>query len=403
MQIRKFEARTMTEALSLVKKEFGPDAVILSTGNSRSGGGSFGLFGSPMVEITAALDRNPPAGMKGVDFYSKSFKPSSPVSGGSPVELSAQVEDAGVLREEIKDLRRLVAEMKEQKRVKSGKVLSLPKPFEDIYSSMISAGVFPRLARPLVEKGAMHLDNCSDRKRAGRISLAKEAVAMEIMSHVKVSGDIKLGDKKGRAVAFVGPTGVGKTTTMAKVAAKYACLGKNVALITIDTYRIGAVEQFKSYARILKAPASVASTPRELRKTIDSFGDKDLILIDTAGRSQRDHGQISFLREFFPGPEDRIELHLLMSATTHDSGISDIVKRFGSLLVQRHIFTKLDECASFGSILNALARHKLNCSYFTTGQRVPEDLEAALPERVADLILRIREEADCNRVEPGRI
>lgn len=403
MQIRKFEARTMTEALSLVKKEFGPDAVILSTGSSRQGTGSFGLFGSPMVEITAALDRNPPAGMKGVDYYSKSFNPSSPVLGGSQVALSAQVEDAGVLREEIKELRRLVSEMKEQKRAKSGTVLSLPEPFEDIYSSMISAGVFPRLARTLVEKGAMHLDKCSDRKRAGRISLAKEAVAMEIMSLVKVSGDIKLGDKKGSAVAFVGPTGVGKTTSIAKLAAKYSRLGKKVALITIDTYRIGAVEQFKDYARILKVPALVASTPRELRNKIDSFGDKDLILIDTAGRSQRDHGQISFLREFFPGSEDRIELQLLMSATTHDSGINDIVKRFGSLPVQRHIFTKLDECSSFGSILNALARHKLNCSYFTTGQRVPEDLEAASPERVADLILRIREEADCNSVKPGGI
>ena len=403
MQIRKFEARTMTEALSLVKKEFGSDAVILSTGSSRQGAGSFGLFGSPMVEITAALDRNPPAGRKSVDFYSKSFDSLSAPSGDDLIRLSAQSEDAETLKEEIKELRRLVAEMKEQKKGKAGKALSLPKPFEDIYSSMISAGVFPMLARTIVEKGAMHLDKCSDRKRAGGISMAKEAVAMEIMSLVKVSGDIKLGDKKGRAVAFVGPTGVGKTTTIAKLAAKYSRMGKNVALITIDTYRIGAVEQFKGYARILKAPALVASTPRELRNKIDSFGDKDLILIDTAGRSQRDQGQISFLREFFPGPEDRIELHLLMSATTHDSGISDIVKRFGSLPVQRHIFTKLDECASFGSILNALARHKLNCSYFTTGQRVPEDLEAASPERVADLILRIREEVDCNRVKPGRI
>ena len=403
MQIRKFEAKTMTEALSLVKKEFGPDAVILSTGSSKLGSGSFGLFGSPMVEITAALDRNPPAGTKVIDSYTSSFNSLSPLSEDRQAALTAHAEDAGVLREEIKDLRRLVAEMKEQKRSKAGKVISLPEPFENIYSGMISAGVMPRLARKCVEKGAMHLSNFGESKTIGRISLAKEAVAMEIMSLVKVSGDIKLGDKKGKAVAFVGPTGVGKTTSIAKLAAKYSRIGKDVALITIDTYRVGAVEQLKTYAKILKVPALVASNPRELREKIDHFRDKDLILIDTAGRSQRDQGQISFLREFFPGPEDKIELHLLMSATTHDSGISDIVKRFGSLPVQRHIFTKLDECSSFGSILNALARHKLNCSYFTTGQRVPEDLEAASPERMADLILSLREEANCNRVEPGRI
>ena len=398
MQIRKFEARTMAEALKLVKKELGPDAVILSTSSSKSGAGSFGLFGSSMVEITAALDRTPPVVRTGIDYKGNSPLPPSMLSGDKTWRESAKWEDAGALREEIKELRRVLAEMKEKKKNSDGKMPSLPKPFEDICSAMISNGVMPRLARSLVEKGSMHLENCLERKRAGAISLVKEAVAMEIMSLVKVSGDIKLGGQKGRVAAFIGPTGVGKTTTMAKLAAKYCRMGKSVALITIDTYRIGAVEQFKTYAKILKSPALLASTPRELRAHIDSFRNKDLILVDTAGRSQRDESQISFLKEFFPGDQDRTELHLLMSATTHDSGISDIVKRFASLPVQRYIFTKLDECSSFGPMLNALARHKLNCSYFTTGQRVPEDLEAASPERMADLILRIREEADGNRL-----
>lgn len=405
MQIRKFEGKTMAEALRLVKKEFGPDAVILSSG-SKLGGGSFGLFGSPMVEITAALDRNPPAVPKKVDMYKNIFEPPAASSGGDLLGSGLQLESFGpespeALKQEIKELKRLVATMKGQKKGKTWKALSVPQAFEDIYSSITSAGVSPRIARALIEKGASHLNKCSERKRSGSISLAKEAVALEIMSHVKVSGDIKTGDKKGKAVAFVGPTGVGKTTTIAKLAAKYSREGKDVALISIDSYRVGAVEQFKIYAGILKTPAMVASSPRDLREKIAKFRDKDLILIDTAGRSQRDKSQISFLREFFPQGDDYAELHLLMSATTHDSGISDIVKRFGALPIQRHIFTKLDECSSFGSILNALERHNLSCSYFTTGQRVPEDLELASPERVADLILRIREEVDSNRLEPG--
>lgn len=402
MHIKKYEAKTMGEALSLVKKDLGPDAVILSTASTKLGARSFGLFGSPMVEITAALDRHPTANRQSGNFYGSSSGNSPVVSGYGTVPLKTEGEDTGILKEEIKELRRRIAEMKNIKKGRMGGEIPLPKGFEDLHSDMIRAGVVPQLAKALVESGAGHVGRCGNGDSARKISLAKESLAMEVMSCVKVSGGIKSNGKKGMAVAFVGPTGVGKTTTIAKLAAKYSMKGKNVGLISIDTYRVGAVEQFKTYAKILKSSVAVASTPRELREKIKSFKDKDLIFIDTAGRSQRDHKQISFLKEFFPNYEDTLQVHLLMSATTKDSDIADIVKKFGSLPIERHIFTKLDECSSFGSLLNVAARYKVPYSYFTTGQRVPEDVELATPERVADLILKIREEAEFKKTGTGR-
>lgn len=401
MQIRKYEARTMAEALSLVKSELGPDAVILSTGNKRRGAGSFGLFGTPMVEITAALDRNPSARMEKRDFYGKPPQTYSSLSAKEMI-VGAAVEDGEKLREEIRELKRCIAQMKTKPAAKETKKSAFPAAFEGLYEEMTSTGVMPKLAASLIEKSVINLDRCGGKSGRGKISLAKEALAMEVMSLTRVSGGIKLNGKKGKAVAFVGPTGVGKTTTIAKLAAKYSAIGKDIALITTDTYRIGAAEQFKTYAKILKAPVGIASTPRELKEKILFFRDKDLILIDTAGRSQRDGRQLSFLKELFPHHEETPEVHLLMSATTSSSGISDIIKRFSALPLESYLFTKLDECSDFGPLLNVAARYKVPYSYFTTGQRVPEDLEIAIPERVADLILRIREEVKPGKTESGR-
>ncbi len=388
MQIKRFEANTMAEALSIVKSELGPDAVILSTKSTRRGAGAFGLFGKPMVEVTAAVDRTPADRTKA----GTAVPPS--VSRGSE-RLSYEWRDVGeisTLREEIRDLKELVSELRDMGRRSIPKGSQVPGGFEGIYTDMLSAGVAPRLAGKVVVKGAEMLAGVSDSAKGGMT--VKEVIAGVIMEMIKVSGGICTDGRKGKCVAFVGPTGVGKTTTIAKVAAQQTMIGKDVAMITIDTYRIGAVEQLKLYGRILKVPVVEASTVRELRERIESFRDKDLILIDTAGRSHRDDSQISFLGQFFPDGESSPELHLLISATTKEGDIKEILKRFGRLPIRRYVFTKLDESTSFGSLLNVAAGYRVPYSYFTTGRRVPEDLEAATPERVADLILRIREEME---------
>lgn len=395
MQIRKFEGRTMAEAIKHVKSELGSDAVILSTKNTNKGlSGSFGLFGAPMVEVTAALDRNPSVNVRAEGVSAKPLRPLPKEYTDGGISLNPHREDLGYLRDEIKDMKRLIVEMNKTKKSGGANKASLPGGLKVFYSGMIDSGVDVQLAKMVIEKCAQGPGRYGNKKNKGKISPAKEALAMTMMNLVEVSGGIKLNGRKGTAVAFVGPTGVGKTTTIAKLAAQYTKKGKNVSLITIDTYRVGAVEQFRTYAKILNVPVGVASTPRELREKIRFFKDKDLILIDTAGRSHKDHRQISFLKEFFPAAKGVPQIQLLLSATTKDSDIADIVKRFGKLPVKGHLITKLDECTSFGSLLNVVDRHKVPYSYFTTGQRVPEDIEIATPERVADLILRIRKEAD---------
>ena len=188
-------------------------------------------------------------------------------------------------------------------------------------------------------------------------------------------------------MAFIGPTGVGKTTTIAKLAARCSLqIKRKVSLITIDTYRIAAVEQLKTYARIMNIPLFVSYTPEEMRRSIAENRDSALILIDTAGRSQADGEQIIDLKNYFGGGSG-IEVMLVLSATTKNRDLRDITTRFSPIDAGKLIFTKLDETTTYGSIVNEAVRTKLPIAYFTAGQNVPDDIEAASPAKLARMLL----------------
>jgi flagellar biosynthesis protein FlhF len=215
----------------------------------------------------------------------------------------------------------------------------------------------------------------------------KERLKEALESTVRCSGPIRLKKSGTKIVALVGPTGVGKTTTIAKLAALYTVGRKaKIALVTIDTFRVGAVEQLKTYSRIMGVPLEVASTPKELEKALAAHTDKDLVLIDTVGRSPKDKETIEGLRSMLDS-SFTIETHLCVAATTRERELRGIVESFKALPISRLLFTKLDESSSFGSIVNLQIENKLPLSYFTRGQRVPEDIEPASGKKVADLIL----------------
>jgi flagellar biosynthesis protein FlhF len=184
----------------------------------------------------------------------------------------------------------------------------------------------------------------------------------------------------------VGPTGVGKTTTLAKVAADYAIRkNKKVALVSLDTYRLGAVDQLQIYGDIMNLPVEVASGKSELREIVNKHSDKDLILIDTTGRSHRDKEYSQQLKEIFDAVGG-VETHLVLSVTAQEKLFSTTYQQFLPLGVDRVLFTKLDEGLNFGALFNFSVRNRVPLSYFTVGQNVPEDLEIAGPDKVISLI-----------------
>ncbi len=221
---------------------------------------------------------------------------------------------------------------------------------------------------------------------------AKDTLINYLNEHVRFSDGVKLNRHGVRIVALLGTTGVGKTTTLAKIAAKFVLEQRaNVALITADTYRISAVEQLKTYSDILELPLEIVYNPAELAASIERHRNKELILIDTAGRSQHDEYQMRELEEFLR-VNPRIEKHLVISATTKYTDAKQIMNKFAQVNPDRIIFTKIDETGSLGMILNLLNDNRCSLSYITTGQSVPDDIERASSEVLANLLLEKVEE-----------
>ena len=219
-------------------------------------------------------------------------------------------------------------------------------------------------------------------------SAAKWTLSSYFGEHIKFSDGIHLSRRGSKIVALIGTTGVGKTTTLAKIAAKFVLeQGINAALITADTYRISAVEQLKTYSDILGLPLDIVYTPQELALAIERHQDKDLILIDTAGRSQYSEAQMLELQEFLK-INPRIEKHLAISASVKLNDAKEIIKKFSAVEPEKIIITKIDETGNFGTVINLLRYENLPLSYLTTGQSVPDDIAVGSADVLTDLMIK---------------
>ena len=220
-------------------------------------------------------------------------------------------------------------------------------------------------------------------------SEAVKALGDYLHSVLKTGNGIGLKAGRPKIVALIGTTGVGKTTTVAKIAAKFVLEKgvREIALIAADNYRIAAVEQLKTYSDILGLPLEVVFTTADLKAKLRQHRDKKLILIDTAGRSQNNEEQMGELKDFL-ATEPSIEKHLVLSATTKERDAEAIFERFAACRPDRILLTKTDETENVGFIVNLLFDRRLALSYLTTGQTVPDDIEPAQPEALAKLMLR---------------
>ena len=284
--------------------------------------------------------------------------------------------------QEIEDLQNQLAEMKyllEEMSKKTAHGTVTPT----LQSAMQNQGVSQRVIDDMVSKL-----NGTEIFAPQNSVKARKSLEKYIRKAIRIANGITLYSDKPKVVALIGPTGVGKTTTLAKIAARFVLeQGAKVALITADTYRISAVEQLKTYSDILGLPLEIVYNPQALQEAIAKHKDKQLILLDTAGRSQYNTYQMDELKELLD-IDVEIEKHLVMSATTKTSDGMELLENFAACRPDRVIFTKVDETMSHGLILNILHRRKAALSYLTNGQSVPDDIEPASPEKLAELLLR---------------
>jgi flagellar biosynthesis protein FlhF len=508
MQVKKFEAPTMQEALKVIKRELGPEAIILSTKHIKGG---FGLMSKASVEVTAAIaekdlkkkqmaEKNLPQNVKEKIWNSKAEKQSEIYNDYFEKQLKRTSQDkveisAARSRQEAEDLGPLTPKRaittkhaparqeapvqatqatqapKERRYIdiedeapaprgffggsrapelrnsgfgpnarhggfggedevyanapapqSDSKVKSLERDIEQLKSmigelsttatsamtareegdqdltqelirsmhDLVASGIEKKFARQIVRQAAFDLPNL-DRHDDAAIM---DKVAYHLVNDIQVKDLLEgvgagAGSATSTVIALVGPTGVGKTTTIAKIAS-LGILEKRlrVGLINLDSYKVAAAEQLSTYARIMNVPFRSVNTKEELQQAIYDFASLDLVLIDTTGRSQKDQESLLQLRHMLASI-DNCQSVLLVSATTKDSDMSEVVSRFKLFQPRGLVFSKLDETSVYGCIYNVQKRSGLPLLYFTVGQRVPEDIEKASAERVADLVLDV--------------
>ncbi len=392
MKLKTFKAPSMREALQMVKRTFGGQAVILST-RSYTAGGFLGFGARNVVEVTAG--RQSPASPA-------DSRPAGGQRSGGPAPVPARHDarvrqtygqlvaearqeavkiSASQLQGEMSGLKDMVHKLIRETR--STRTPDVPAELFDVYVSLLSNEVADEMAKDLVRQIREQLPE-SQWQNEYRV---RETLVRYVASRIDVAGPIVLEGPAPRIIAMIGPTGVGKTTTIAKLAAQFKLRQKrSVGLITIDTYRIGAVDQLRTYAEIIDVPLKVVLTPRELQRAVGELGDMDFILIDTAGRSQRDVLKMNGLRQFLDAVKPH-ETHLVISSTCGHRNVESVLERFSAFNVDRIVLTKLDEAVGFGIILTVLQRTKQKLSYVTVGQDVPDDIEAGEPRKLAELIV----------------
>ena len=388
MIIKKYTAKTEKEAIDAAKKELGENVVIMNVKNTRKKG-LMGILGATVVEVTVALEaENERPG----PVFTPKKETAGPIVPDSVWEkkplldkenaMSVEVETGKAIVEKLDGLQSLLQqqfkmteedkkeevkeEIKEEK--KSDETMTFIKL---LYNTMIENEVSDKYANELID----------EIQQKGKPDMQMDFVLSNVYQKMILKfGKAKLiqtSEKKPKLIYFIGPTGVGKTTTIAKIASKF-CVEekKKIALLTADTYRIAAAEQLRTYANILEVPFRVIYTPEEIVQSVEEFKNMDYILVDTSGHSHQNQEQKEAIAELLEATSESIEkeIFLVVSATTKYKDLTRIADSYKNVKDYKIIFTKLDETAAFGNLYNLRLYTGASLSYVTCGQNVPDDI-----------------------------
>ncbi|MFD2925541.1 flagellar biosynthesis protein FlhF [Halobacillus naozhouensis] len=359
MKVKKFQAGTMPEVMEKVKQGLGTDAVILNSKPIQTGG-VLGFFKKTEVEVIAAIDPvSRPVAKK--------------VPKGEVMASSLKEESNDEVLKELKSLKVMLQEQTNQS------VYS--ETIDKIYQLLIEQEIEPGLARTVTDQ----LLDVSEEEE--KLDGQWEALTNEILKQ-KIS-HLSFGPPsfKKKFIHLVGPTGVGKTTTVAKMAADAVLDRKlSVAFITTDTYRIAAIDQLKTYAKILDVPLEVAYNLDDYMQAREKLNDYDLVFIDTAGRNFRDEQYVRELNQLIHFSEDS-ETYLVLSLTSKYRDMTEIYEQFTEIPIEKLIFTKKDEASRVGSAVSMALNHDIGIAYVTHGQNVPDDIKPASREALIHSVM----------------
>jgi flagellar biosynthesis protein FlhF len=434
-KVKKYRAQDMQDALAQIKADLGSDAIILQSQKTKDGG-VFGMFGKPVWEVVAASDRELRLAPECEDYPAQDRRPAGPakkpaaaraavlpatptIKPGSFAQMANDAEGAvsaisAVALEtaksmqvipdlqaiqslqnmqnaqtvELKEIRLMLLDLREAMKDLKTRPLSQESsvaagPVEDLERILLAQGVDESDAMQIIDVVRSELSP----EAMANYAIVRGAVKKQLEGSIPVAGPLKYEEGKCQVVFLTGPTGVGKTTTIVKIAANLI-LGekRRVLLVTTDTFRVAGVAQLQSYADIIGVELKVAYTPEELKRYIDENGDRDFILVDTPGHSPFDGAHLETLKGFLNAIEEK-KVFLTLSSATKYSDMLDAARSFDIDGVDGLVLTKVDETSGHGAILSLLRQTGKPVSYLTHGQNVPYDIQVAKPERVADMLL----------------
>lgn len=401
MIIKKFIGKTESDAVEMAKKELGDGVVIMNVKTIKKKG-FFSFFKKNQVEVTVALEEEGKTkDVPKTQPKEEQKQPEKPKE--TQIENQIIKEENAAIEEKLDSLQSLLE--KQLKNVTSSddkdkekneqeveeetekEEAEMARFFKLLYNTMLTNEVDEVYANQIID------DFEKIQSTNQTIDYILSNIYQKMILRFGESKGIEEGKKKPRVVFFLGPTGVGKTTTIAKIASKFQVeKEKKVALLTADTYRIAAAEQLRTYANILEAPFRVIYSEEELKTACEEFSDYDFILVDTAGHSHHNENQRQDVKKLIHALDESVEkeVYLVLSATTKYKDLLSIADTYSKLTDYKIIFTKLDETTTVGNLLNLKLHTGAEISYVTCGQNVPDDIEDFNPQKTVKQLLEGR-------------